>query len=211
LAEDRTSPTPVDLVFALGHEIANLLAATRMHTHLIDSDTSPAELANVAATIGELSSRMGSLLSQIGPLLSSTSETPYPVNPAAVLDGLQRDVDESCDERVHVDTGSAAGLPSAAIDSNALHHILLTLIYQALEESEPAGSVGVAVSASGGSLVFTVSGESPIEEDVGAALRGRTLAHAVAEAILRERGGQIETRSSGDDSRVEVTVRAALV
>jgi signal transduction histidine kinase len=211
LAEGRKSPSPVDLVSALGHEIANLLAATRMHTHLIDPDSSAAELASVAATIGELSSRMGSLLALIAPLLSSAPETSHPVNPADVLDGLRRDVDESCDERVRIDTDSAAGLPSAAIDSNVLHHILLTLIYQALEESEPAGAVAVAVSDSGGSLIFAVDGESPIEVDPGTALRGRTLAHSVAEAILRERGGRIEEQPSDDHSRVEVTVSAALI
>jgi hypothetical protein len=33
----------------------------------------------------------------------------------------------------------------------------------------------------------------------------------VADAILGARGGQIETRSSGDHSRVDVTVRAVLI
>jgi signal transduction histidine kinase len=211
LAEGRTSPNPVDLVFALSHEIANLLAAARMHTHLIDADASAAELANVAGTLAELASRMGSLLAQIAPLLSSTPEASHPIAPSDLLEGLQRDVDESCEARVRIDIDSAAGLPSAAIDPGPLHHILLTLIYQALEESEPDGAVAVAVSVSGGSLVFTVEGERPIEEDGAAVLRGRTLVHAVAAAILRERGGQIQARSSGDRSRVEVTVRATLI
>jgi signal transduction histidine kinase len=211
LAEGRTSPNPVDLVFALSHEIANLLAAARMHTHLIDADASAAELANVAGTLAELASRMGSLLAQIAPLLSSTPEASHPIAPSDLLEGLQRDVDESCEARVRIDIDSAAGLPSAAIDPGPLHHILLTLIYQALEESEPAGAVAVAVSDSGGSLIFAVDGESPIEVDPGTALRGRTLAHSVAEAILRERGGRIEEQPSDDHSRVEVTVSAALI
>jgi signal transduction histidine kinase len=211
LAEGRASPDPVELVLALGHEIANLLAAARMHTHLIDADASAADLANVAATIAELSSRMGTLLAQIGPLLSSAPEISHPVGPSEVLDGLQRDVEESCEERVRFDTRSAAGLPKAAIDPDPLQHIVLTLIYQALEESEPDGTVTVSVSASGESLVFAVDGEGPIEDDGAAALRGRTLAHAVADAILRERGGKIEARSSGDRSRVMVTVRAVQI
>ena len=211
MAEGRASPDPVDLVYALGHEIANLLAAARMHTHLIDADASAAELANVAATIGELSSRMGSLLAQIGPLLSSAPEISHRISPRDVLEGLQRDVEESCEERVRFDTDTAADLPSAAIDPDPLHHILLTLIYQALEESEPDGTVAVSVSTSGESLIFAVVGEGPIEEDAGGALRGRTLAHVAAEAILRKRGGKIEARLSDDPSRVEVTVRAVLI
>ena len=211
MAEGKASPDPVELVFALGHEIANLLAAARMHTHLINADASAADLANVAATIAELSSRMGTLLAQIGPLLSSAPEISHPVGPSEVLDGLQRDVEESCEERVRFDTRSAAGLPKAAIDPDPLHHILLTLIYQALEESEPDGIVSVSVSASSESLVFAVDGEGPIEDDGTAALRGRTLAHAVADAILRKRGGEIEVRSSGDRSGVAVTVRAVQI
>ena len=204
--ESRASPDRLDLVYALNHEIANLLAAARMQTHLIDADASAVELANIAAAIGELSLRMGSLLAQIGPLLSSAPRRSHPIDPAEVLQGLQRDIEESCEERVRFDTESAAGLPSAAIDLDPLHHILLTLIYQALEESEPDGAVAVAVSASGESLVFAVNGEGPIDDDGGGVLCGRTLAHAVANAILRERGGRIEVRSSGDHSRVEVTV-----
>ena len=143
MAEGRASPDRIDLVYALGHEIANLLAATRMHTHLIDADASATDLANVATTIGELSSRMGSLLAQIGPVLSSAPENSHPVGPSEVLEELRRDVAESCEERVRFDTESAAGLPRAAIDPDPLHHILLTLIYQALEESEPDGRVSV--------------------------------------------------------------------
>ena len=56
-----------------------------------------------------------------------------------------------------------------------------------------------------------MNGEGPIEDDGGTVLRGRTLAHAAADAILRERGGQIEAQSSGDHSHVEVTVRAVLI
>ena len=211
MAESSASPNSVDLVFALGHEIANLLATSRMHTHLIDAEASAADLAHVAATIAELSSRMGSLLAQIGPLLSPDHETSHFIAPSELFDGLQRDIEESCEDRVRFDADSAVGLPKAAIDPNSLHHILLTLVYQALEESEPDGAVAVAVSASGGSLVFTVDGVGPIGDDEAAVLSGRTLAHAVAGAILRERGGQIETRSAGDHSRVEVSVRAVLI
>ncbi len=208
LAEGSAAPNPVGLVHALAHEIANLLAATRMHTHLIDSEAGAAELANVAATIAELSSRTGSLLAQIGPLLSPASDAPHPVAVADVLSGLGRDLEESCETRVRFEAEPAAGLPKAAIDSDPLHHILLTAIYQALEDCEPDGVVTVSAAEAGEVLAFAVEGEGGIEEDASGALRGRTLAHAVAAAILRERGGRIDTRSSGDRVRVEVIVPA---
>ena len=208
-AKDKTFSEPMDLVLALGHEIGNLLAATRLHAHLIDADRTAAELSESAATIGKLSSQMGSLLAQIRPLVSPVLEGAPNIDPIEVLDGVQRGIEESCDERVTIDLESAARLPMAVIDPEPLHHILLTLIYRALEESEPAGKVAVSAFAHAESVVFTVDDESKFEDVAGGALTGRALLHAVAEAILRPRRGQIAIRSLGAGNRVELTVPAA--
>jgi nitrogen-specific signal transduction histidine kinase len=198
----------LDLVLALGHEIGNLLAATRLHAHLIDADATAMELSKTSATIGELSSRMGSLLAQIRPLVSPVPEDAPNIDPIEVLDGVHRGIEESCDERVAIDLESAAGLPMASIDPEPLHHILLASIYQALEESEPAGKVAVSAFARAESIVFAVDDESKFEDFAGGALRGGALLHAVADAILRPRRGQIAIRSLGEGSRVELIVPA---
>ncbi len=208
-ANDKTFSEPTDLVLALGHEIGNLLAATRLHAHLIDADTTATELSGISATIGELSSRMGSLLAQIRPLVSPVPEGAPNVDPIEVLDGVHRGIEESCDERVAIDLESAVGLPMAVIDPEPLHHILLTSIYQALEESEPAGKVAVSAFAQADSIVFTVDDESKFEDVAAGALRGRALLHSVADAILRPRRGQIAIRSLGAGNRVEFSVPAA--
>ena len=208
-SNDKTFSEPMDLVLALGHEIGNLLAATRLHAHLIDADKTAKELSEVSATIGELASRMGSLLAQVRPLVSPVLEGAPNIDPIEVLDGVQRGIEESCDERVAIDLESAAGLPMAVIDPEPLHHILLTLIYRALEESEPDGKVAVSAFAQAESIVFTVDDESQYEDIAGNALTGRALLHTVADAILRPRRGQIAIRSLGAGSRVELTVPAA--
>ena len=208
-AKDKASSEPMDLVLALGHEIGNLLAATRLHAHLINADTTATELSDISATIGELSSRMGSLLAQIRPLVSPVPEGAPNIDPIEVLDGVHRGIEESCDERVAIDLESAAGLPMAVIDPEPLHHILLALIYQALEESEPVGKVAVSAFARAESIVFTVDDESKFEDVAGGALKGRALLHAVADAIVRPRGGQMAIRSLGAGNRVELTVPAA--
>ncbi len=208
-AKDKALPDPMDLVLALGHEIGNLLAATRLHAHMIDADRTATELSESSATIGELSSRMGSLLAQIRPLVSPVLEGAPNIDPIDVLDGVRRGIEESCDERVAIDLASAASLPMAVIDPEPLHHILLTLIYRALEESEPAGKVAVSAFAQAESIVFTVDDERKFEDVAGGALRGRALLHAVADAILGPRRGQIAIRSLGEGSRVELTVPAA--
>ena len=208
-SNDKTFSEPMDLVLALGHEIGNLLAATRLHAHLIDADKTAKELSEVSATIGELASRMGSLLAQVRPLVSPVLEGAPNIDPIEVLDGVQRGIEESCDERVAIDLESAAGLPMAVIDPEPLHHILLTLIYRALEESEPDGKVAVSAFAQAESIVFTVDDESQYEDIAGNALTGRALLHTVADAILRPRRGRIAIRSLGAGNRVELTVPAA--
>jgi nitrogen-specific signal transduction histidine kinase len=208
VAKDKALLEPIDLVLALGHEIGNLLAATRLHAHLIDDDTAAQELSKTSATIGELSSRMGSLLAQIRPLVSPVPEDAPHIDPTEVLDGVHRGIEESCDTRVAIDLVSAANLPMAVIDPEPLHHILLTSIYQALEESEPAGKVAVSAFARAESIVFAVDDESKFDDAAGSTLSGRSLLHAVANAILRPRGGQIAIRSLGAGNRVELTVPA---
>jgi len=208
-AIDSAPRDSLDLVLALGHEIGNLLAATRLHAHLIDAEMTEAELSAVSVTIGELSSRMGSLLAQIRPLVSPASGAAPHVDPLEVLDGVRCGVEESCDARISVDLDSAAGLPLAAIDPEPLHHILLTSIYQALEESEPSGRVSVSAAAQAESIIFRVEGGTASEADPGGALRGRALLYAVAEAILRPRRGQIAAHSLDSGNLVEFSVPAA--
>jgi hypothetical protein len=122
---------------------------------------------------------------------------------------VHRGIEESCDERVAIDLESATGLPMAVIDPEPLHHILLTLIYQALEESEPAGKVAVAAFEQADSIVFTVDDESKFEDVAGGALRGRALLYSVADAILRPCRGRIAIRSLDPGNRVELTVPVA--
>ena len=204
----KTSLEPIDLVLALAHEIGNLLAAVRLHAHLVDADATATELSEISATIGELSSRMGSLLAQIRPLVSPVPEDAPNVDPFEVLDGVRRGIEESCDERVEIDLASVDGLPMAVVDPEPLHHILLTSVYQTLEDSEPAGKVAISAFAQAESIVFAVDGETKFEDDAGSALKGRALLHAVADAILRPRGGEIAIRSLGSGNRVELTVPA---
>ena len=205
-AKDKTFSEPMDLVLALGHEIGNLLAATRLHAHLIDADRTATELSKVSATIGTLASRMGSLLAQIRLLVSSVPEGAPNIDPIEVLDGVHRGIEESCDERVAIDLDSAAGLPMAAIDPEPLHHILLTSIYLALEESEPAGKVAVSAFAEAESIVFTVDDGSKFEDVATSGLNGRALLLAVGDAILRPRRGRIVIRPLGAGNRVELIV-----
>lgn len=197
-----------ELVFALCHEVGNWLAAARMHTHLLDPDSNSGEIAQVVATLNELSARIHSLNAQIRPLLSAPADHVPHVDPLDVLDGLQGSLEESCTRRVRFDLKSAVDLPNAAIEPEPLHHVLLTAIYQALEDSE--GDVRVAATRASDALQFSIRYDGKPEPQPaapGPALRGRALATCVAAAILGPRGGTV--RSPADGAGVEIEVPAA--
>ena len=197
-----------DLVFALCHEVGNLLAATRMHTHTLDLDSDSREITQISETINELCSRIGSMLAQIRPLLSRPLGNAPHIDPLDVLDGLQRGLEESCAGRVRFDLKGAVDLPHAAFEPDPLHHVLLTVIYQALEDSD--GQVRVSVTRAGDTLRFAVRDESPPEDlGKGVALRGKALATSVADAILEARGGRLDVTGENGSQQLEIVVPIA--
>ncbi len=196
-----------ELVFALCHEIGNLLAASRMQADLLDSNSDSAEIGHAATTISDLSARMGSLVSLVRPILSEPSVSPPSVDALDLFEGLQHSLNESCEERVRFNLKSAVDLPRALIDPEPLHHLLLNAIYHGLEESEPSGVVVVAVRAEAGELKFSIEDPGPDRRD-GGALRGRGLSEQIADVVLNARGGRIDRTRGSASNRVEVTVPA---
>lgn len=193
---------PAALVFAVCHEIGNLLAASRLHAHRIGSDRDLRELGRVADTLGQLAARAGSLAAQVRPLLSPPTEERFVVAASDVLDALARGIDESCDARVRIDHASARGLPDVVADPEPLHEVLLTAVYQALDESRPDGLVRVSAGASPHQVAFRVTGGTLAGVDDTGALRGRVLVQRVAEAIFEPRSGRV--RADAEASCFEV-------
>jgi len=201
--EATAEKAPRDLVFALCHEIGNLLAGARLEASLLGSNLGAEELARAAERISGVSARAGSLLALIRPLLAPDEALTLPTDPLDVLDGLRRGLDESCDARVAVALKTAAELPEVDLAPEVLHHLLLTAILLGLEAGGPEGRVRVFAEAVAGRVAFLVEdGGPPVDLSEPAELRGRPLTHEIARALLAARGGRFQTSRSGDRTRV---------
>ncbi len=188
-----------ELLLALCHEVGNLLAAVRLHSHLLDEDS--------AAQISQLAGRAGSLVALVRPLLTPAPERSAPLAPRAVLAGLRRGLDDSDAVQVRIDVESAADLPDVAIDGETLHHLLLAQILAALEERGTAAPFRVAAEALGDGVAFVVAdGPSAEAESEAPELRGRALGRALAQTILGTRGGRVEIQRRPDGAHTAYVV-----
>lgn len=200
------SKSPNELVFALCHEVGNLLAGARLEASLMETVSDAGSLTRASERISEISARAGSLLALVHPLLAPSDTETLATDPLQILQGLRRGLDASCDERVGIDLDSAAQLPDARIAAEVLHHLLLTEIFFGLEA---AGQARVAASVRGDRVVFRVenTGIGKGGEESGG-LHGRPLAHAIARVLLSRQGGQLEVSHADDHTRVDLVFPA---
>jgi len=201
--EATAAISPRDLVFALCHELGNLLAGTRLEASQLDRGLGAEELEAAAERISEVSARAGSLLALIRPLLAPDAALALPTDPLDVLDGLRRGLDESCDARVAIVLKSAAELPDVDLAPEVLHHLLLTAIFFGLEAGGPEGRVRIFAEAAGGRVAFLVEDEGPPDDfPEPPELRGRPLTHQIARTLLAALGGRLEVSRPEGRTRV---------
>ncbi len=188
-----------ELLLALCHEVGNLLAAARLHSHLLDEDS--------AAQISQLAGRAGSLVALVRPLLTPAPVRSAALAPRAVLAGLRRGLDDSDAVQVRIDVESAADLPDVAIDGETLHHLLLAQILAALEERGTAAPLRVAAEALDDGVAFVVA-DAPSADAAAEApgLCGPALGRALAQTILGARGGRVEIQRRPDGARTAYVV-----
>ena len=208
--EATAARPPRDLVFALCHELGNLLAGTRLEASQLDSGLASADLTAAAERISELSARAGSLLALVRPLLAPDAVAALPTDPLEVLDGLRRGLDESCDSRVVIVLKSAAELPDVDLAPEMLHHLLLTAIFLGLEAGGPGSRVRVVAEAADDRVAFVVEDEGPLGDlSEPSELCGRPLTHEIARALLATLGGRFGVSSREGHTRVAFAVPTA--
>ncbi len=198
-----------ELVFALCHEVGNLLAASRLEAYLLREGADASDIAHAKETISAVSSRSGSLLALIRPLLAPATLPIDSLEAIEVLDRLHRGLDDDCASRVGLEMKAAVKLPDVSVNSDALHHILLTEIYLALDALPTEEAVSVSACARKEDVVFQVehrAGDSEAEDPE--VLSGRSLAVACASMILSANGGSVEVTRDAGTVRVSYRVRA---
>jgi hypothetical protein len=174
----------VDLLFALCHEVGNLLAAIRLHSQFVDEES--------AARISELTDRAGSLVALVRPLLSDPPPSVPLLDPLDLLEALQRGLDGVEGARVRVELKSAVDLPGVAIDGETLRHLLMADLFAALEDLPGGERVRVVAQPSADGVAFVLEAPGEATPDAPALkLTGRALTRALAAAILGRRGGSV--------------------
>jgi hypothetical protein len=179
------------LAIELAHEVANLLAGIQMRAHVLER----AEGGEIDA----LAWRAGLLVAQFRPLLAPAS--PGSLRPEAVLEAAKRALADTPALRVAIEVEAEGGLPAVRADPELLHALLLTQAWLAADAVPAGARVRIGARRDRETLVFWVEHPGGSEELDGwreTPRRGRGLACAVAELILRERGGALEVGSEHD-------------
>jgi len=188
--------SPQALVFAVCHEVGNLLAAIRLHGDLRDPDS--------GRKVAELSARSGSLLSLVRPLLDESAFEPITIEPGRLLEGLRGGLDDPQDPRLELDAGEAAKAPPVLVDGEVMHHLLLCELLAAFERLQLGERLRVGLRPEGDRLVFELSGGAPELEPVADdRLAGRSLCHALARDLLARGGGTVHAGPCEGRQRVE--------
>lgn len=197
-----TSRHPDALVFALCHEVGNLLTAMRLRADALRPDSAEVEAA--AAAVSSLATRSAALLAQVRPLLAGPEATAV-VSPAEALARLELDLSDAGGTRARVGASQAAHLSVVECDPELLHQLLIAASLAAAEESG-VGEVGISAEARGDRVVITVSHAGP--DRSGPEPRrpsGLALVRVVADAILGRLGG----RAALGPGRLELELPAA--
>lgn len=204
---------PARLAFALCHEIGNLLAAVRLQAHMLDEGLGRKQIAIASIEIDDLAYRSAALLRHLRPLLAPLAGTPVREDPAAVAAGLEREIAEQGGRGVRIEVQVVAGLARVAIEREVIHHLIASLLHVACEAAQPRGRVVLRVEPREGEVAFVVEDDGASADDPSGwsrqALRGRALLCAVADHILRKRGGRLVAGRSEGLSRVELLLPIA--
>jgi len=187
-----------ELVFALTHEIANLLAGSRLEAGLIDPAAGGEGVLRAAGRISETSARAGSLLAMLRPLITPEAVTAMSIDALELLEGLRSGLDESSDTRVAIALKTAATVPNVRLAPDTVHHLLLTAIWAGLEASPIDAGVRVRCSSVADRVGFVVEDDGAAPDlDPGGQLRGRPLTLAIAHHLIAAMDGRLELERTG--------------
>lgn len=206
---------PEELVFALCHEVGNLVGAIRLNAHLIDGDASAVELAHASVEIDDSASRIRSLLALIRPLLAgSEGAQPSLVEPGALLRGVREALEEYGGRAVGIEVADGEALPEVEARHDVLHHLLVSFAYYAVEEARPRGQVRVAARFEAGArIAFQLEDDAAADDALPDFLQtgrtGRALLCRVANRLLEAWNGTMSVHREADTTRVILSLPIA--
>lgn len=193
-------PTPEEIVFALCHEVANLMAGLRLEAEALGGPRGTALTGHA--------SRAGSLIALVRPLLAPRRGETRSTPARLLLEGLRRDLDG--DPRVRVEAPAADELPEVRADADTLHYLVVAELMAALDELPPGETASLALepAAGGVALVLESRGRAGTAQTASDTLAGRSLTRALSEALLARWGGRLDVKQAGGRARVAFVLSA---
>lgn len=207
-------PADHELLFALCHEMGNLVGAIRLQTHLLDQEMSPRDLATARSEIDVLGARVSALLTLVRPVELGGA-------PGIDADGLDPDdalaVVEHGLETLVLPGVDVAFAPSGArrrlrVDRGALQALVTSFVHLAIEQVRPRGRVRVGVEHEDGRGAVVIEDDGQPDPSLAAwpdePKRGRTLLCAVARRVVDAVDGDLSVDSSSSGSRIAIWLPA---
>jgi C4-dicarboxylate-specific signal transduction histidine kinase len=212
LAPERGDP--LRLARALCHEVGNALAAVRLSAHLLSRSPSRGDLAESSRELAAVAARAGAALGQLRVLLAGAPPAPSLVaEPEAVLASVRHALAAAGGDAAGLELTAAAGLPEVRADAEALHHLLVSLVFAAWDAVPEPGPVRVSADLTPDGVAFAVTDTGPVlralEPDPAFEPGGRGLGLAVAATLVARWEGALEVRSGRAGNRVELRLSRA--
>lgn len=195
------------LVFAMCHEISNLIGAVRLRAHMLNEDQGPRELAVASLEIDDLSARSSALLALIRPVLSPPDAIEE-IAAETIVVGVERALEEYGGRGVELSVEAGEELPAVRANPEVYHYLLLSQLLGAIEAVGAGGRVRLVVEPREGEVVFAVEDGAEADEQMlewwKSTLRGRVLGCALADQILSKREGRFAVLRQADGTRAEI-------
>jgi nitrogen-specific signal transduction histidine kinase len=203
-----SEPGAAELIFAMCHEIGNAMAAVRLQAHLLDDELDAKSLALASLVIDDMAARSSALLALVRPVLAESGGASLPTKGDAIFAALARALEEHGGRGASLRFESESDLPEVSADPEVIHFLILAQVFCALEAVQPRGSVRVSAAREGSELVFAVEDDGLLDDEEidwrSQSLRGRSLACAVADHVLRKQNGRFGLARRGDLNRAEL-------
>jgi len=202
------------LLFALCHEMGNLVGALRLQTHLLDHEMSPRDLVTARSEIDVLGARISALLALVHPLQApKLPDAADAIDPDDVVSVVEHGLEPLVLPGVTLDFTRDGGGHRMRVDRNALQAIVSSFAHLAVEQVRPSGCVRVAVEPAGEGVALVVEDDGPIDHSLESwadeSLRGRTLLCALTAHVLSHGEGELHVSTSKSGSRVEIRLPEA--
>ena len=206
------APEATELVFALCHELGNLMGAVRLYAHLIDDEMGAKELARTSIDLDDLSARSAALLSLVRPLLSGRPRSLETLPVARLIQTVQGLMAGHGGRGTRLDFEAPEDSSMVHADATTLQRLIENFLYAALDSTSGAGLVSVRAVVMGDEVAVELEDDGPESEDPAGfreqMQRGRPLLCSVADRLLQAQGGRLEAERDSGRTRIRLVLAA---